>query len=74
MKTLLIRGVITVFLGVAVVSMSGQTQSSASSSTNYIQTSKFIGQKVKSAQGDEIGTVKDIVLDRNTGCLAYTVV
>src|SRR5213075_2681803 len=28
---------------------------------------------VKSAQGDEIGTVKDIVLDRNTGCLAYTV-
>jgi hypothetical protein len=29
---------------------------------------------VKSPQGDEIGTVKDIVLDRNTGCLAYTVV
>ncbi|PYL51555.1 MAG: hypothetical protein DMF32_00630, partial [Verrucomicrobia bacterium] len=53
--------------------MSAQTQTTASSTTSYIQTSKFIGRPVKSAQGDEIGTVKDIVLDRNTGCLAYTV-
>ena len=74
MKTLLIRGAATVFLGLAVASMSAQTQSTASSSTSYIETSKFVGKKVKSAQGDEIGTVKDIVLDRNTGCLAYTVV
>src|SRR5918996_5925074 len=74
MKKLLIRGVTAVFLGLAVASMSAQTQSTASSSTTYIETSKFIGKKVKSAQGDEIGTVKDIVLDRNTGCLAYTVV
>src|SRR5258707_4023689 len=74
MKTLLIRGAMTVFLGLTVASMSAQTQGSASSSITYIETSKFIGKKVKSAQGDEIGTVKDIVLDRNTGCLAYTVV
>ena len=74
MKTLLIRGAITVFLGLAVVSMTAQTQTAASSGTSYIETSKFIGQKVKSSQGDEIGTVKDIVLDRSTGCLAYTVV
>ena len=64
----------TVFLGLAVASISAQTQSTASSSTSYIETSKFVGKKVKSAQGDEIGTVKDIMLDRNTGCLAYTVV
>ena len=70
----LIAGATTVFLGLTVASMSAQTQSIASSSTSYIETSKFIGRKVKSAQGDEIGTVKDIVLDRNTGCLAYTVV
>ena len=74
MKKLLIAGATTVFLGLTVASMSAQTQSTASSSTSYIETSKFIGRKVKSAQGDEIGTVKDIVLDRNTGCLAYTVV
>ena len=60
-------------LGLAVASTFAQTQSTTSSSTSYIQTSKFIGRPVKSAQGDEIGTVKDIVLDRNTGCLAYTV-
>lgn len=54
-------------LGLAVASMPAQTQSTASSSTSYIETSKFIGRKVKSAQGDEIGTVKDIMLDRNTG-------
>ena len=64
----------TVFLSLAVASISAQTQSAASSSTTYIETSKFIGKKVRSSQGDEIGTVKDIVLDRNTGCLAYTVV
>jgi len=53
----------------AVAPAFAQTQSN----TTYIETSKFIGRPVKSAQGDEIGTVKDIVLDRNTGCLAYTV-
>jgi sporulation protein YlmC with PRC-barrel domain len=74
MKTLLIRGAMTVFLGLAVASISAQTQTTASSSTSYIETSKFIGKKVRSSQGDEIGTVKDVMLDRNTGCLAYTVV
>ena len=58
-----------VILGLTVASAFAQTQSN----TTYIQTSKFIGRPVKSAQGEEIGTVKDIVLDRSTGCLAYTV-
>jgi sporulation protein YlmC with PRC-barrel domain len=73
MKTLfLLRGVMAI-LGMAVASTFAQTQSTTSSNTTYIETSKFIGRPVKSAQGDEIGTVKDIVLDRSTGCLAYTV-
>ena len=74
MKTLLIRVATVVFLGFAAASMSAQTQNTASSSTSYIETSKFVGKKVRTAQGDEIGTVKDIVLDRSTGCLAYTVI
>jgi sporulation protein YlmC with PRC-barrel domain len=74
MKTLLIRGAMTLFLGLAVTSISTQAQSTSSSNTTYIETSKFVGRKVKSTQGEVIGTVKDIVLDRNTGCLAYTVV
>src|SRR6267142_660795 len=71
MKTLFSLGGIMVILGLAVASTFAQTQST-SSSTTYIQTSKLIGKKVKSSQGDEIGAVKDVVLDGN-GCMAYTV-
>ena len=28
---------------------------------------------MRSSQGEEIGTIKDVVIDRNTGCMAYTV-
>ena len=60
--------------GLAVASTIAQTDAtSTTSSTTYIQTSKLVGRPVKSSQGEEIGTIKDVVLDRNTGCLAYTV-
>jgi sporulation protein YlmC with PRC-barrel domain len=72
MKTLFSLGGIMSILGLAVASTFAQTQSTTSSSTTYIQTSKVIGKKVKSSQGDEIGVVKDVVLDGN-GCMAYTV-
>ena len=51
--------------GLTVASTFAQTQSTTSSSTTYIQTSKLVGKKVKSSQGDEIGVVKDVVLDGN---------
>jgi len=54
-------------LGAVVVSMSAQTQSST------VQVSKLVGTKVKSSQGEEIGVVKDVMIDRSTGCMAYTV-
>ena len=61
-------------LGLAVASTIAQTETtSTTSSTTYIETSKLVGRPVKSSQGEEIGTIKDVVLDRNTGCLAYTV-
>jgi sporulation protein YlmC with PRC-barrel domain len=61
-------------LGLAVASTIAQTETTSStSSTAYIETSKLVGRPVKSSQGEEIGTIKDVVLDRNTGCLAYTV-
>ena len=74
MKTLLIRGGVAAFLGLAVASMSAQTQSTTSSSTTYIEASKIVGNKVKSSDGQEVGMIKDVVLDRSTGCMAYTVV
>src|SRR3954453_20174623 len=73
MKIVFSLRAVMAILGLAIASAFAQTQTTTNSNTTYIETSKFIGRPVKSAQGDEIGTVKDIVLDRNTGCLAYTV-
>jgi len=67
MKTLRLFGVMIAVLGAVIVSMSAQTQSST------VQVSKLVGTKVKSSQGEEIGVVKDIMIDRSTGCMAYTV-
>ena len=73
MKTTLFCGAALAILGVAAVPMSAQTQSTSSTNTTYIQTSKLIGTKVKAAKGEDIGEIKDVVLDQN-GCMAYTVV
>src|SRR5881394_888909 len=74
MKTLLSFGAMLGVLSLAVAPTIAQTQiTSTSSNTTYVETSKFIGKPVKSSSGEEIGTVKDVVLDRNTGCMAYTV-
>jgi sporulation protein YlmC with PRC-barrel domain len=73
MKTLFLCGAAIAILGLAVAPISGQTQSTTTTSTSYVQTSKLVGSKVKSSQGEEIGVIKDVVLDRNTGCMAYTV-
>jgi hypothetical protein len=69
MKTsLLLSGVTVAILGLAVGSTTGQTQGAA-----YIQTSKLVGTKVKSAQGEEIGAIKDVVIVSGSGSMAYTV-
>jgi sporulation protein YlmC with PRC-barrel domain len=74
MKTSLICGAALAILGVAAAPLIAQTQTTTSStSTGYVQTSKIIGTKVKTAQGEEVGVVKDVVLDRSNGCMAYTV-
>jgi sporulation protein YlmC with PRC-barrel domain len=67
MKTSLLFGVTLAVLGAAIASTSAQTQSTT------VQVSKLVGTKVKSSQGEEIGVVKDVMIDRSTGCMAYTV-
>jgi len=76
MKTSLLFGAALTILGVTAAQLIAQTQSTSTttSSSGYVQTSKIVGTKVKTAQGEEIGVVKDIVIDRSTGCMAYTVV
>src|SRR5438094_6824382 len=62
---------VATLLGFAIATTQGQTQSSTT--TSYVQTSKIVGMKVKDSSGQEVGVVNDVVLDRNTGCIAYTV-
>ncbi|PYJ00148.1 MAG: hypothetical protein DMF00_08770 [Verrucomicrobia bacterium] len=67
MKTKYLTRAMLAVLGAAIVPMSAQTQSTT------VQVSKLVGTRVKSSQGEEIGVVKDVMIDRNTGCMAYTV-
>lgn len=67
MKISLLFGATLAFLGLAIVSISAQTQSTT------VQVSKLVGTKVKSSQGEEIGVIKDVMIDSSTGCMAYTV-
>jgi uncharacterized protein YrrD len=74
MKTSFCFGALLAIVGLAAAPLVSKAQtSSTSTSTTYVQTTKIIGSKVKTAQGEEIGQIKDVVLDRNTGCMAYTV-
>jgi sporulation protein YlmC with PRC-barrel domain len=66
-------GATFVLLGLIAFATRAQTQNSMTT-TNYVQTTKIVGMKVKDANGEAIGTVKDVVLDRETGCMAYTVI
>jgi sporulation protein YlmC with PRC-barrel domain len=63
----------TFVLGLIAFATHAQTQNSMTT-TNYVQTTKIVGMKVKDANGEAIGTIKDVVLDRETGCMAYTVI
>src|SRR4051812_36567630 len=73
MKTSLICGAVLAVLGLAIAPLNAQTQTSTTTSTTgYVETSKVVGTKVKTSQGEEIGEIKDVVLDNN-GCVAYTV-
>jgi len=74
MKISLLCGAALAILGLAAAPLTAQTETTTSSSSSgYLQTSKIIGTKVKTAQGEEVGVVKDVVLDRSSGCMAYTV-
>lgn len=75
MKTLIEYAASAVVVDLA-ATISGQSEdpNGSSSSSSYVQTSKLVGRKVKSSDGTEIGVVKDVVIDRSNGCMAYTVV
>src|SRR2546423_10458590 len=53
----------------------GQSRSSATTTTTttYVPTTTVVGARVMGTQGEEIGQITDVVLDKQTGCMAYVV-
>lgn len=74
MKTLIRYGATAVVVAMAATVLGQSEIANGSNSTSaYMQTSKLVGRKVKTSEGEEIGVVKDVVIDRSNGCMAYTV-
>jgi len=53
----------------------GQDSSSTTTvtTTTYVPTTTVIGSRIVDVQGQDIGQVADVVLDKQTGCMAYVV-
>jgi sporulation protein YlmC with PRC-barrel domain len=74
MKKSTLFGTSLAIMGLAIAPAIAQTQSTTTSTTtSYIQSSTVVGAKIRDARGEDVGVIKDFVLDRNTGCLAYVV-
>src|SRR6266480_4929526 len=74
MKKNTLLGATLALMVFAAAPLFGQTSTSTSTtSTSYVQSSSIIGSKIKDARGQDVGEIKDVVLDRSSGCLAYVV-
>src|SRR5437764_10028184 len=71
MKTSIL--LVATLLGLTLATAYAQQTQTSTTTTSYVQTSRIVGMKVNDSSGQEVGVVKDVVLDRNTGCMAYTV-
>src|SRR4051812_25504199 len=49
------------------------TTTTTSSTTTYVPSSTVVGARVMGSQGDEVGQISDVVLDKQSGCMAYVV-
>src|SRR6266513_3985134 len=74
MKKNILSGATLAFLGLATAPLFAQTNTSTTTTSSaYIQSSSVIGSKIKDSRGQDVGEIKDVVLDRSSGCLAYVV-
>src|SRR3954462_5789884 len=74
MKRNILFGAALAFLGLAAAPLFAQTSTTTSTTTSgYVQSSSIVGSKIKDARGQDVGEIKDVVLDRSSGCLAYVV-
>ena len=76
MKTIITTRALSLsaFLLFGLITAEGRAQStSATTTTTYLPTTTIVGSRVTDPQGAEIGQISNVVLDRETGCMAYVV-
>src|SRR2546423_10964374 len=74
MKKNTLLGATLALMVFAAAPLFAQTSTSTSTtSTSYVQSSSIIGSKIKDSRGQDVGDIKDVDLDRSSGCLAYIV-
>src|SRR5712691_12088302 len=60
-------------LTIVMVNVQSRSTTTTTTTTTYVPTTTVVGARVIGTQGEEIGQVTDIVLDKQTGCMAYVV-
>src|SRR3954447_8831894 len=73
MKQNILSGAMLALLVAAAPVFAQTSSTTTTNSSGYVQSSTIIGSKIKDAKGQDVGEVKDVVLDRSSGCLAYVV-
>src|SRR5256714_5868220 len=72
MKKNTLLGATLALMVFAAAPLFAQTSTSTSTtSTSYVQSSSIIGSKIKDSRGQDVGEIKDVVLERSSGCLSY---
>ena len=74
MKTYKLLSALSGIAALTLVLAQAQTESTTTTTTStYVPTTTIVGSRVTGPQGDEIGQISNVVLDRQTGCMAYVV-
>ncbi len=74
MKASRLTSVTCAIAALTIVTVDGQYESSTTTTTTtYVPTTIIVGSRVMGPQGEEIGQITDVVLDKQTGCMAYVV-
>src|SRR6187401_2331106 len=72
-RNILLGATLALLVAAAPLFAQTSTSTTSTSTTGYVQNSTIIGSKIKDARGQDVGEIKDVVLDRSSGCLAYVV-
>lgn len=73
MKTPVILYLVCGLTLIASLTCAQQSTTTTTTTTTYVPTSTVVGARVMGSQGDQVGQISDVVLDKQSGCMAYIV-